>query len=296
MNANKVISRRSLLRAGAMIGAATAVGGGAVKDAEIALGAQSAGNADAEERVVSTHCGVNCGSCCYLRVHVKDDNILYVESDAEGGQDFQSQQVRACLRSRSIRRWLQNPNRLDYPMKRVGRRGEGKFERISWDEAFDIIEENLRRVYDAYGPEAVYMHHGTGCYTGLIRDYAIHRLLGLTGGFLNYYGDYSFSGLYEASQYTYGEYESLSGTFEHLQPGQLVVFFGYSPADTRMSGAGHAHYFQKQLEEKASIIKEKEAEKAFIIKEKDAERASIIKEKDAEIAELKKQLEAIHSG
>ncbi len=233
-----------------MIGAATAVGGGAVKDAEIALGAQSAGNADAEERVVSTHCGVNCGSCCYLRVHVKDDNILYVESDAEGGQDFQSQQVRACLRSRSIRRWLQNPNRLDYPMKRVGRRGEGKFERISWDEAFDIIEENLRRVYDAYGPEAVYMHHGTGCYTGLIRDYAIHRLLGLTGGFLNYYGDYSFSGLYEASQYTYGEYESLSGTFEHLQPGQLVVFFGYSPADTRMSGAGHAHYFQKQLEEK----------------------------------------------
>ena len=53
---------------------------------------------------------------------------------------------------------------------------------------------------------------------------------------------------------------------------------------------------QKQLEEKASIIKEKEAEKAFIIKEKDAERASIIKEKDAEIAELKKQLEAIHSG
>ena len=53
---------------------------------------------------------------------------------------------------------------------------------------------------------------------------------------------------------------------------------------------------QKQLEEKASIIKEKDAEKAFIIKEKDAERASIIKEKDAEIAELKKQLEAIHSG
>ena len=50
-------------------------------------------------------------------------------------------QVRACLRGRSMRRRVYNPDRLKYPMKRVGRAGEGKFERISWEEAYDIIRD-----------------------------------------------------------------------------------------------------------------------------------------------------------
>lgn len=242
------ITRRSLLKTGGALGALAAAGAGVL--AQTPFTTTEAAHAESAEKIVSTHCGVNCGSCCYLQLHVRDGAITYVESDNTGEGGYDDQQVRACLRGRSIRRWLQSPDRLDYPMKRVGRRGEGKFERISWEEALDTIESELRRVYDQYGPEAVYMHHGTGCYTGLIRDHAIWRLLGLTGGFLNLYGDYSFSQIYEASQYTYGQYECLSGTVEHLQEGQLVVLFGYTPADTRMSGGGYSHYFQRQLEEK----------------------------------------------
>ena len=63
-------------------------------------------------------------------------------------------------------------------MKRVGKRGSGEFERISWDEALDIIAEKYRYTLDTYGPEAFFL-----CATGT-RNYPIQRLFNLTGGHL----------------------------------------------------------------------------------------------------------------
>lgn len=84
-----------------------------------------------EEKVVWSSCTVNCGSRCLLRLHVKDDSVYWVESDTTGDDTYGNHQVRACLRGRSIRRRMNHPDRLKYPMKRVGKRGEGKFERIT---------------------------------------------------------------------------------------------------------------------------------------------------------------------
>ncbi len=55
------------------------------------------------------------------------------------------------------------PSRLLYPQKRIGAKGEGRFERISWDEALDTIAENLKRASEEYGPESVlpYSYAGT---------------------------------------------------------------------------------------------------------------------------------------
>jgi anaerobic dimethyl sulfoxide reductase subunit A len=69
-------------------------------------------------------------------MHVSDGKIKWVETDNTGNDEYGHHQVRACLRGRSVRRRVYNPDRLKYPMKRVGKRGEGKFKRISWDEAF----------------------------------------------------------------------------------------------------------------------------------------------------------------
>ena len=52
----------------------------------------------------------------------------------------------------AIKQALYNPDRILYPMKRVGKRGEGKFERISWKEALDTIAEKMQSVKEAYGP------------------------------------------------------------------------------------------------------------------------------------------------
>lgn len=112
-------------------------------------------------------CTVNCGSRCPLRMHVVDGEIKYVETDNTGDDNYEGlHQVRACLRGRSMRRRVYNPDRLKYPMKRVGKRGEGKFERISWDEAYDIIATNMQRLIKEYGNESIYLNYGTGTLGG----------------------------------------------------------------------------------------------------------------------------------
>ena len=63
---------------------------------------------------------------------------------------------------------VNHPDRLKYPLKRAGERGENKWERISWDEALDIIEENVRRIQKEYGPESIVGMMGTGRNLSLI--------------------------------------------------------------------------------------------------------------------------------
>lgn len=75
-----------------------------------------------------------------------------------------TRQPRACLRGRTYRRWMNHPDRINYPMKRVGKRGEGKFERISWDEAIDLAATKLKEVIEKYGNEAVYLPYGDRCF------------------------------------------------------------------------------------------------------------------------------------
>lgn len=118
-------------------------------------------------KVVWSACTVNCGSRCPLHMHVVDGEIKYVETDNTGDDNYEGlHRVRACLRGRSMRRRVYNPDRLKYPMKRVGKRGEGKFERISWDEAYDIIATNMQRLIKEYGNESIYLNYGTGTLGG----------------------------------------------------------------------------------------------------------------------------------
>ena len=88
-----------------------------------------------EEKQVMNACVVNCASRCPLKCHVVDGVIRWItqEDNAGAGDDvYGAHQVRGCLRGRSARRRVYAPDRLKHPMKRVGKRGEGKFEHITW--------------------------------------------------------------------------------------------------------------------------------------------------------------------
>ncbi|SPX19358.1 putative oxidoreductase major subunit [Escherichia coli] len=150
------ISRRSLMKTSALGSLALASSAFTLPFSQMVRAAE----APVEEKAVWSSCTVNCGSRCLLRLHVKDDTVYWVESDTTGDDVYGNHQVRACLRGRSIRRRMNHPDRLKYPMKRVGKRGEGKFERISWDEALDTISDNLRRILKDYGNEAVHVLYG----------------------------------------------------------------------------------------------------------------------------------------
>lgn len=112
-------------------------------------------------------CNVNCGTKCPIKVHTKDGVIKYVSTDDEGDDSFDKRQARACIRGRSSRFKVYNPNRVTRPLKRVGKRGEGKFMPISWEQAYDEIASKMKEVKEKYGNEAFFITYATGT-TGTI--------------------------------------------------------------------------------------------------------------------------------
>jgi len=96
-----------------------------------------------EERIIRTGCPAhNCGGKCLLKVYVSDGIITRIETDDRQKDDISDPQLRACIRGRSYRKRQYYPDRLKHPLLRTGQRGKGKFKRISWDEAYDIMQSN----------------------------------------------------------------------------------------------------------------------------------------------------------
>lgn len=246
------ISRRTLMKSSTLAGLALASGSVCLPFSRkaVADAIQPAAH-QAAEKVVWGACSVNCGSRCALRLHVRDEEVYWVETDNTGNDQYGDHQVRACLRGRSIRRRMNHPERLNYPMKRVGKRGEGKFKRISWDEAFDEIADNLKRIVAKYGNEAVYINYTSGIVGGNITrssPYAslVARLMNCYGGFLSHYGTYSTAQISCAMPYTYGSNDGNSTS--DIENSKLVVLFGNNPAETRMSGGGITYYLEQARE------------------------------------------------
>lgn len=247
------VSRRTFVKGSlaglALAGAAgsTALYGCAPKDEK---GAASEGAGASTDQISWSQCNVNCGGNCVFQWHSQDGKIVYMESDNTGDVDLQA---RACLRGRSMRRWINSPDRLTKPMKRVGKRGEGKFEEISWDEAIDTIASELKRVIDTYGNEAIYVNYATGMHSTTGKQPGL-RLLGLLGGYINQAYDYSTHMLQVALPFMYGSkcspYDNVhaSSFSEAERASDLVVMFGNSPAETRMGGANAVWDFAKVRE------------------------------------------------
>jgi anaerobic dimethyl sulfoxide reductase subunit A len=147
------LSRRSFLKTTAVGGAALAAGGLVeLKTAREAKAfAYEPYPKDDELQTVVTSCAHNCGSRHMLVAHKWKDVIVRLSSDdgryqrgGHFGKDTNEEpQLRACLRGRSYRQRIYSAERLLYPMMRVGERGEGKFKRVSWDEALDFVAKKM---------------------------------------------------------------------------------------------------------------------------------------------------------
>ena len=95
---------------------------------------------------------VVCTSCdgfCPLTVHVKDDQAVKVTT-----RDHPMFKDVICMKGAFAPKSFAHPSRILHPLKRVGERGEGKWEEVSWEQAMDEIAEKLKAVVDKYGPEA----------------------------------------------------------------------------------------------------------------------------------------------
>ena len=132
-----------------------------------------------EIKIVRTTSAFDCGGRCPLRLHVQNNKIIRVEGDDAD----EPEQLRACLRCRAYRKLVHHPKRLKYPLKRVGPKGEGRFERISWDEAFNLLIEKLEFTKATYGNSGIFLGNHFG-YTGSLHNGGIvtAKLLAMFGG------------------------------------------------------------------------------------------------------------------
>lgn len=102
--------------------------------------------------------GPGCHDNCGVLIYVKNGELVKVEGDPENPYNG----GRLCVRCLAVRDVVYHPQRLKHPLKRVGERGENKWERISWDEAYDLIEKKFNKIKEEYGPESVVFLQGTG--------------------------------------------------------------------------------------------------------------------------------------
>lgn len=204
------------------------------------------------EKIVLTSGSHNCGGRCMIKVHVRDGRIVRISSDDDLPDTDQILQLRGCLRCRSYRDRLYHLDRLQHPLKRVGKRGEGKFERISWDEALDIIAEHTSRIMSTYGPEAVYLNYATGNAGKVAERVWIARLMGLYGGYLSYYGTYSMACTQIATPYTFGTNNTGNSRADWVNS-KLIILLGWNPAET-ISGTNTAYYLKLAKAAGAKIV------------------------------------------
>ncbi len=127
-------------------------------------------------------CWLSCGGKCLLQAYVVDGVVTRIKSDDVYEDTVETFQNRGCVRGRSQRAAHSGAERLKYPMKRKNwmpgggenvngeLRGADEWERISWDEAYDYIAEEMGRIYDTYGGRSVlHMSFGRTCMrTGLL--------------------------------------------------------------------------------------------------------------------------------
>lgn len=234
------LSRRQFFKATAITCAVSSFGG--------TLGKFLVGKAHAvpplapiPQKFFYSACHPNCGNSCVLKCYTNNDELVRIESDTLVKDDWDNGilQVRACPRGRSFRRYAYAKERLKYPLKRVGKRGEGKFERISWEEALDTIADKIKECKEKYGNESIYSHYASGVQSGaLLRRESFFRLMNLFGGYTYGTGDYSSAQNQFGIRYMYGMGGYSGNPILDIAHTKLAIFFGLNTTETRTSGGG----------------------------------------------------------
>lgn len=178
-----------------------------------------------------THC-VDCypGNCSY-RVFVKDGRVLREEPTAhhgtveDGVPDFNPM---GCNKGACWSQQLYDGDRITHPMKRVGERGEGRWERITWDEATTILADAMLDAIAEQGPEAI-VHEGTPEIATVVPTYRFFNTIG--GRLLDLHASFNdFSiGLHE----TFGKFNPVSSADDWFHS-DLILIWHMNPAFTRI--------------------------------------------------------------
>lgn len=177
------------------------------------------------EIVTRTVCPYGCGIGCGVLAHVKEGCLLRLEPGDFPGTGH------VCARGLSMPQLVYHPDRLKYPLRRVGERGEGKWERVSWDEALESIAERLHEIGERHGRSSrAFVSTGVGVLANLLTV----GFAGACGGTFILPAGLGDSAGPCADQVTYGAFmwfgEDYANRFD--RPPAFCLVWGNNPAET----------------------------------------------------------------
>ena len=185
---------------------------------------------------------------CGIKTYVNSNGELV---RVEGDENHPITNGRLCVRCLTIRDYVYNPDRVLYPMKRAREdRGKNKWERITWDEAYDTIAEKVKYYKDKYGAESILVMGGTGREGGPMLPAYAHACLGTPNACYTQSGYSCYIPRVAGTTYvmgaTYPEMDyagGLPGRYDDpmFKLPELIVFWGKEPLPSNGDGLfGHA--------------------------------------------------------
>lgn len=194
-----------------------------------------------EESFVYTACpGWGDHEYCALKTVVKDGKIIRTEpadyTDCECKEGF------ICQKGVMSWRQVYNEKRLTVPLKRVGERGEGKWEEISWDQAFDEIADKFKEISSEYGPAAIAFWYLAASYPPSfgLESQLMHRFAGLYGATVPMESYGLDDGPYYANYYDLGNlYRYISCDPRNFDSSDFIIVWGANPVENQHRMARH---------------------------------------------------------
>jgi len=177
-------------------------------------------------KTINSVCPKDCFGSCSLVVDLEKGKIIKVR----GNRNSPVNQGRICVKGKNYPNMVYGPERLLYPLQRIGKRGKGEFKRISWERALDIIYEKLKNLKEQYGPESV-LYYNRFANLGVVKNCA-HGFWYQFGGFTSTYGGLCDSAAQEAINLTYGEVKH--NEISDLENSKLIILWGSNPAYTNI--------------------------------------------------------------
>ena len=208
-----------------------------------------------------------------LKVHVKNNRVIKTEI-LTFPKDIRHFKIKARgkvfeppykyltdMVGHSYRRWVYDNSRVRYPLKRVGwepggkgrydNRGQAEFVRISWDEALELVSQEIKRINETYGSSAICFqdtfHHTWGTIHGMGTEYTVApRFFNLLGGFTEYVpGTCSWAGWVSGATFMYGYWwcngtsEGTDSLADTLQNSRMVVYWALDATKSTRMYIGH---------------------------------------------------------
>jgi anaerobic selenocysteine-containing dehydrogenase len=195
------------------------------------------------EIIRKTVCPHDCPDTCSILATVEDGRV----TNCDGDPDHPFTQGGLCHKVHRYAERIYSPLRVLFPMRRVGRKGEGKFARISWDEALAEVADRLQEIAREYGGEAIlpFSYGGT---LGLVQRKAGHALFHRLGA-TRLKRNICDTAAEEAWLATYG---ACVGTdMEGIEHSDLVILWGINAVHTNLHGM---HFINRARHNGARLV------------------------------------------